>query len=62
MEQTAHSNIENATESTQDLVSKFSEKVKGWDIQQSKPIDLFKKGLYCKCSIDIFTFSNSIKI
>ena len=29
---------------TDDLVAKFSEKVQSWEIKQSKPIDLFRKG------------------
>ena len=46
--------LDNASEDdpTGHLMAKFSEKVQNWDVKQSKPIDLFKKGMaktyFCK--------------
>ena len=33
-------------ENTEELLEDFSEKVKNWEVKQSKPINLFKKGVY----------------
>ena len=30
---------------TKDLMTAFSDKVQNWEVKQSKPIDLFKKGI-----------------
>ena len=44
---------ESAAGSTKDLMAAFSDKVQNWEVKQSKPIDLFKKGIYLSITLII---------